>query len=154
MLIIGGEKKINDAIQRITRSVINDVQIGLDKIKSYTDLTEKVKDLRETIETLKIERSRIQEEHAKREREIEHKLGLERKRQEMELELAKREAVLDVNEKNLQSERDQFEKQMEFIQERMATETGYLKDMIGEVLARLPDAKIMMNVGNDKRGRK
>ena len=43
-------------------------------------------ELRRDIEQLKIEKARREEESAAKEREIEHKVGLERKRQEFERE--------------------------------------------------------------------
>lgn len=90
--------------------------------------------LREEIETLRIEKGRREEEFAKQSREVEHKVGLERKRQEFEVSSAKREATLSVREENLKADRARFEEQMKFQTKRFEEEVGYLKTMLGDVL--------------------
>lgn len=85
-------------------------------------------------------------EFAKREREIEHKVGLERERQKHELDAAKREALVGVREENLKADRDRFEAQMKFQEERFTKEVGYLKDTLAEVLKRLPSAEFTANL--------
>lgn len=93
--------------------------------------------LREEIETLKISKGRLEEENAKTLREVEHKVGLERKRQEFELESAKKEATLKVREENLAADQKRFKEQMEFHEKRFSEEVGYLKGMLGQVLVKL-----------------
>ena len=80
------------------------------------------------------------EKYDRRERDVEHMLGLERKRQEFELAAAKREAILGVREENLKADRARFEEQMSFHERRFTEEVTYLKDMIGTLAERLPTA--------------
>lgn len=93
--------------------------------------------LREEIETLKIGKARLEEENARAMREVEHKVGLERKRQEFEVDAAKREVTLKVREENLQADQRRFKDQMEFHEKRFSEEVGYLKGMLGQVLTKL-----------------
>jgi chromosome segregation ATPase len=114
-----------------------------------TDLDKVIAKLKEEITGLKIEKSKLDEDNAREKREVMHMVGLERKRQEAEaeqakkeLETAKREATLAVREENLRSEREAFEKSMKFQEERFKKEVGYLKDLMGQILERLPTVTV------------
>lgn len=114
-----------------------------------------VQRLREEVETLKIEKLRLVEEQDTRWREVEHKVGLERMRQEFEaeqkmseIEVAKREALVEVREENLAAEREAFEKQLRFITERMTAETDTLQKLMGQILERLPDVTATYDHGD------
>jgi len=91
---------------------------------------------------LRISKSRVTEEHEREKRELTHMIGLEKKRQEVELTQGKREATLTVREENLKADRERFEEQMNFTRERFEKEVGYLKDLMGEVLDRLPTVTV------------
>ncbi|KKL98858.1 hypothetical protein LCGC14_1820270 [marine sediment metagenome] len=140
------EDTVKKTVERILRSVLEDAETTLGKIKTIADLNKKVKELREVAETAKIEKDRREEVFAKKEREVEHKVGLERTRQKFETEQAKREATVTVREENLTADRTRFEGQMKFQQDRFTEEVSYLKDMVGQVLKRLPDASIYTEV--------
>lgn len=151
MLIIVGKSNFEKAVADLHQDVLGRVQNELSGIRSVTDLTEKVKTLRTEIETLKIEKGRREEEFARREREIEHKVGLERKRQEFELDAGKKEATLKVREENLKADRARFEEQMKFHEDRFTAEVGYLKEMLAEVMKRLPSAEFTADLTPAKR---
>lgn len=102
------------------------------------------------VEDLKIEKGRILEEQERRDREIEHKVGLERKRQEFEIDAAKREAILEVREEALEAEREAFEENMEFMQDRFEKEVVYQRELLQDVLKRLPTAEIFADVTKQK----
>src|SRR5271169_867147 len=102
------EKRIESVVREVMTRAINDTESFLAKIRSSFDVGEHIKKLKEELETLKIEKGRKEEEFAKREREIEHKVGLERKRQEFEITQAKREALVGVREENLAAEKKRF----------------------------------------------
>jgi len=131
---------IKDSVKEIVRDALSDAE------KTMARIGELVK-LRDEIETLKIEKGRREEEYAKKDREIEHKIGLERKRQEFEIAQSKREATVTIREENLKADRDRFESQMKFHDERFTQEVGYLKDMIADMLKRLPSAEIISDNG-------
>jgi flagellar motility protein MotE (MotC chaperone) len=69
-------------------------------------------------------------------------VGLERRRQEFEIGSAKREVTLGVREENLKADRERFEQQMKFTEERFDAEVKYLKDLMGEILKRLPNVEV------------
>lgn len=150
LLVAGRSKTLEVAIRNVVAEFGEQVLKDLQGIKSVADLSQKVKSLREQVATLEIEKSKKEEEFARREREIEHKVGLERKRQEMELAAASREAVLKVREENLAADRKRFEEQMTFHDKRFTEEVGYLKEMIGTLADRLPN----INLTEVPRGRK
>lgn len=110
-------------------------------------LTETVQDLKTQIADLEIKQSGITEKHAREKRETEHMVGLQRKRGEFEVESAKREAMLSVREENLAAERKEFERQMEFRAEQFDGQVKYLKDLMKQILHRLPT--IGVELGGD-----
>lgn len=129
------EQQIQSSVESIVRSALNEANSAL-------ALAGTVQKLRKDVETLELEKSRRTEEFATREREIEHKVGLERKRQEFELGAAKREATLAVREENLAADRKRFEDQMSFHEKRFTEEVQYLKEMMGQVMERLPNVNV------------
>jgi len=154
IVIAGGQAKVEKAILAIVEDTISRVTHELDGIKSLHDLHVAKGKLVEEVETLKIERDRREEDYARKEREIEHKVGLERKRQEFELSSGRREATLKVREENLAADRKRFEEQMKFHEERFSQEVGYLKDLLGQIMERLPSAEIAITETREaRRGR-
>lgn len=112
--------------------------------------TEKVVDLTKQIAVLKAEKDNIAEGFARKEREIEHKVGL--LRTEIEAGDAQREAAyglrvqeakLAAREEGLKERERAFTERMDFMTKRFTEEVGYLKGMVSEVLKRLPDAAIL-----------
>ena len=143
-----------DRIEKLAREIADDIynrlQGELSGLRDVSKLSSKVAGLRQEVEKLTIERDRKQEEFSRREREIEHKVGLERKRQEFEIDQAKRETTVTVREENLDADKKRFEEQMAFHEKRFTEEVKYLKDMVSEVLKRLPSAEIIANVGGSR----
>lgn len=128
------------------REALTDALEEMQPEESVSGLSKKISDQRKELETLKIEKARREEEFEKREREIEHKVGLERTRQEFEMEQAKREATVTVREENLSADRKRFEEQMKFQEERFTKEVGYLKEMLEAIVQRLPSAEFTADV--------
>ena len=137
---------IKKTVNSILAAILDDAGTSLGRIKTIQQLNIRIKGLREELEIEKIEKDRKDEVFAKKEREIEHKVGLERTRQKFESEQAKREATVTVREENLTADRTRFEDQMKFQQDRFTEEVKYLKDMVGQVLKRLPSAEIYKEV--------
>lgn len=121
-------------------------------ISEELGLSEQVKRLMREVETLKIEKARQEEEQNRREREVEHKVGLERKRQEFEVEQAKREALVAVREENLEADRNRFEEQMKFTASRFEDEVGYLKEIMTEIMRRLPEISVTQRLSGVANG--
>ncbi len=121
------ENAIEKAVRGIVKDALNDAESILKDVKT-------VGDLRKQINNLEIDKGKIEEKNDKKERELEHKIGLEKKRQEQELEIGKREAIVTVKEENLTADKERFEGQLKFHEERFTEEVGYLKNIVGQVL--------------------
>ena len=116
------------------------------------ELSMKLDGLREEISSMRIDKARLVEENEKDRREVEHMIGLERNRQtiendaaEAEIAVARREAMLEVREESLGDKEEAFEKQMEFIEVRMAEENKYVRKIMEKILDRLPDVNVAIN---------
>lgn len=112
---------------------------------------ERIELLRE-IEDLRLTKDRMEEDNDRKVREVEHKVGLERKRQEFEAEQARdrienerREAVLEVRETNLEEAQRKLQEQMEFMQKRWTEENQALNSMIERLFDRLPDINMALS---------
>ena len=122
---------VEEAVEAVSERAFGQVREVLGKVTE-------VRTLEDEIERLKREST-----------ELEYKIGLERKRQEFEVEKAKQEATLAVREENLKADLKRSQEQMKFNNDRFSTEVGYLKDMVGEMLERLP----MVDVAVTKRSK-
>jgi len=122
-------------------------QIGPDALTTAAGLQAEVIALKTKITDLEIQRAQKQEEWDRGDRELRHMVGLERKRQETERELATREAVAKVREENLAADKTRFAEEMKFQRERFEKEVSYLKDMMGDILARLPNINMEIRKG-------
>lgn len=107
-------------------------------------LTAQVITLKKTVAELDIQKSKRDEEHQREERELRHMIGLEKKRQEVEITQAKKDTELTVREGNLAADKRRFEEQLKFNNERFEKMETYLKDMMGQVLERLPTVTVDM----------
>lgn len=66
----------------------------------------------------------------------------QKKRQEVELAQAKRDTELTVREGNLAADTKRFEEQLKFNTERFTTMEKYLKEMMTDILGRLPNVNM------------
>jgi hypothetical protein len=146
MRLSSEDQKAIDSLSELLRATRREEQ------SERTKTEEKIVELKKKITQLEIDKSKIEEDNARERREIEHKVGLEKKRQEMELELAKREAIVEVREANLDADRKRFEDQMRFTTERFEKEAAAVHEMMGEVLKRLPNFSehVEMALGNGR----
>ena len=102
-------------------------------------------ELIEEVTKLKIEKAdlqiRIEAQKAAYERgdlEIKHMIGLEKKRQEVEISTARREAILAVKEENLKAKQEQFDASMKFREEQFKSEMARMQGFLEEITKRLP----------------
>jgi len=131
------------------KAEIEELRIERNAQMKQLDAAKSVIDLKRQITDLEIAKAKIVEDNAREKREVTHMVGLERKRQEFEaeqalkgIETAREEAILEVREENLKAERVAFEKSMDFQQKRFEKEVGYLKDLMGQILERLPTVNV------------
>jgi len=125
------------------------LQVQITELKGERDALKRVKSLQEQISRLEIDKAKIVEDNDRKIRETTHMVGLERKRQEFEaeqarkgIEHARKEAILEVQAENLETERAAFVKEMKFREERFTQEVGYLKDLMTQILDRLPTVTV------------
>jgi hypothetical protein len=109
-------------------------------------LTDDIVRLKKDLTELEIQKDREQETHDREKREVEHMVGLEKKRQTFEVESAKRDVKLTVREENLKEDRKRFEEEMKFTRERFEKEVGYLQSLMKEVLERLPTVTVEKSI--------
>ena len=128
---------INKTIEQFNRDATN-------KLSSVLGSFRKIEDLQKEITRLEIERDKRVEEFARKEREIEHKIGLERKRQEFEITQSKREATVKVQEENLAADKQRFAGEMDFQRKHLEKEVASLNTLVQEMLKRLPSAEIQI----------
>jgi len=145
------EQKVEIPLDGIIDGVVSRLTGELEVMKNYNALSIQVKKLKEQVADLEINKAKKQEEFDRKEREIEHKVGLVKKQQEMELKLAVREAKVETAADNLEADRKRFADEMQFQNDRFTSEVGYLKDMIGEILGRLPHVNVDVAKGPTRR---
>lgn len=148
MFIVLGNKKLGEVVAQAVKSAADDSEKAA---KEMLSKVAKAGDLQKEITRLEVELSRKQEDWARREREVEHKVGLERKRQEFEIEQAKRETSTTVREENLKADKERFKSEMEFQRKHLEGEIGALRELVGEMLKRLPSAEIYANLTGGKK---
>ena|SRR3989304_3838602 len=125
------------------------VKVAVEKIYTDTEnkynerlkLIDSLENLRDEVEKLLIEKSRREEEYNRREREITHKLGLERIRQEQDNENYKKEIELNIREGNLSASEKQFKSQMEFQRKQLEEQIKGLQALVEKVFEKIPDVK-------------
>jgi hypothetical protein len=119
----------------------------LRKLEPVTALSEQVMTLRRELVKLEIDKAKQQETHDREERELRHMIGLEKKRQEVEMAQAKRDTTLTVREENLAAERKRFDEHLKFNTQRFESMEKYLKEMMGDILKRLPNVNMEIKRG-------
>jgi hypothetical protein len=133
MLIIGGNANLKKAIR--------------DAVSEVNQDAEKAIDLKRKIAAMEVEQAKKAEEWARREREVEHKIGLERKRQEFEITQSKRETTVEVREQNLAADKERFKAEMDFQRKHLEGEISSLRELVNEMMKRLPSAEIYASFG-------
>lgn len=91
-------------------------------------------------------------EHEKWEREkrdVEHMVGLQRKRGEFETEAAEREAKLSVREENLAAQQARFDEHVAFIEKRFDEQFASLNSLTEKILERMPTTRQLITVGGN-----
>jgi hypothetical protein len=138
------QRTIEELLEEVRglRAELRKVKSAEAEHREQLGLVEESTELRKKIVDLEIKKDRLVEEHEREKREVKHMVGLERKRQEFEIDQAKRETTVTVREENLTADRKRFEEQMQFIQSRFEGEVGYLKGLMESILGRLPTVTV------------
>lgn len=132
-MIVIASKEEKELIQRLREvgGEANNLKQG--------ELSAEIIRLKTQISDLEIAKSKIKETHEREERELKHMVGLEKKRQEFEIDKAKKEVSIQIREENLKAQTERFEENLKFNTERFEKMETYLKDMFSDVLERLPN---------------
>ena len=131
------EQKLLDQLETLSAQVA-ELKGERKANRELISLTDQVTKLKEEISSLEIGKSKLEEKNAREKREIEHMVGLEKKRQETELKLGMREAKLEVSEQNLAADKARFDENVAFIKD----ETASTRKLVTELLERLPKVTI------------
>jgi len=99
-----------------------------------------------------IEYDREHERWEREKREVEHMVGLQRKRSEFEADAAGREAKLAVREENLTAQQKRFDEHVAFIEKRFDQQFASLEKLTGQILERMPTTKQLITVGGSRNG--
>lgn len=134
--------KLAAALQLVVREAIEEATKDFQAVKTIADLERERVRLTTELTDLGIKKAKAEEDNARALREVEHKVGLERKRQEFELAAAKRETAVALREEALTQDRKRFDEQLKFHEDRFSTEVTYLKDLLVEIMKRLPDVQV------------
>jgi len=146
-MFFGGNREIERVVESAVKRAYEQASSS---VRGALDSAQQIKVLQQEISKLEIDRDKKKEEFDRREREVEHKVGLERKRQEFEIQQAKRETTVQVREENLKSDKERFKAEMDFQRERLEGEVASLRTLVGQLLERLPSAEIIATVGGKK----
>lgn len=126
-------------IEKIIRRTIKEITLDTEtKFDAMHKKFRTVEELETEISKLKIEKSVMEEKMAREQREITHKLGLERMRQEQDTANSKKEIELTIREKNISAEEKRFTEQMDFQRKHLEGQINSLNVLVEKVFERLP----------------
>lgn len=132
------QQMVEDAVERILTRLAGNMESELAKFAEVDALTARIAVLREEKAEAEADLIRQKAEWAERERTIEHKTGLLKQQHEQELELAKKQAVLDAEQKVHEVKSAEFEQRQKLVQAQLED----TQKLMREVLDRLPDARM------------
>jgi predicted nucleic acid-binding Zn-ribbon protein len=116
-------------------------------------LESEIAKLKRDLTDKQIDYDREHERWEREKREVEHMVGLQRKRSEYENEAATREAKLVVREENLTAQQERFDEHVAFIEKRFDQQFRSLEKLTGQILERMPTTRQLISVGGSRNGR-
>lgn len=153
MGLFGGKTKA-DPTSELILAEIEKLSKDVAKLKGEKQATTDLKKLDEEYATakreltdLQITLDRVKEDHERETREIEHKVGLQKKKQTFEVDAAKREAIVTVREENLDAKEKRFDEHVKFIEDRFDQQFDALRELTNKILDRMPETKQLIHVG-------
>jgi chromosome segregation ATPase len=121
----------------------------LDALQEQKTDTEERNQLKREVADLQVQKSKIEEETARKIRETEHRVGLLQKKQDQdhahairEVEVKVREAELKVREDNLSKDIQRFEDQMKFQQSQLKGEVDRVADILNKAMDLIPQVNL------------
>lgn len=123
------------------------IKAEIKALRTERESTTQVVKLRQDVETLKLEKSRLTEDNDRKIRETEHKVGLLKTKQDHEVANARRETELEVREKNLAADEKRFRDEMKFQREHMQREVDRFDGIAKALMERLPTIEVNLDGG-------
>lgn len=133
----GREKHLQESLEQLGRS-LTEARGEADAIQQRLSLLEDYEAVKKALTDKEIELAKVHEDHARANREIEHKLGLHKIQVEQEKTAAVTEAKLAVREEALAAKEGRFQQEMQFMQKRFEDEVASQRKLVEQVLDRLP----------------
>jgi hypothetical protein len=131
-----------NSLEKMVRMTIEHIYSDTEnKFNKQLRLIDEIETLKQKLETLRIEKARKDEEYNMREREVTHKLGLERIRQEQDAVNYKKEIELEIREGNLITSEKQFKDQMEFQRKQLQDQIIGLQSLVEKVFEKIPEVR-------------
>lgn len=134
-------QRLSEEIERLTREV-SSLRAEKKEVSEQRSLQDTIIALKKQVTELEITRDKKQENFDRRERELTHMIGLEKKRQEFEIKQSVENARLTVREENLKAAHEQFSKEIKFKEDQLTTQITYLQDLMKSILERLPTVTV------------
>jgi hypothetical protein len=139
-----GRKRQDTERDRLAEELAG-LRADIRELRAEKDSTQQLTKLHRDVETLKLEKGRLEEDNARRIRETEHKVGLLKTKQDHDVANAKRETKVEVREENLAADKQRFEDEMKFQRDHLQREVGRIEDILGKILERLPVIDVSLN---------
>ena len=119
---------------------------SVERAKLASELADEIVTLKKEKANLEIRIEAQKAEYERNDLEIKHMVGLENKRQKVEVEQARREAVLQVKEQNLKAKQEQFDASMKFREDQFKSEMTRMQGFLEEITKRLPVVNVNKNI--------
>jgi chromosome segregation ATPase len=149
-----GSKQVKDPVSEEILAEIQGLKREVASLKgereAFTDLVEleeQRQQLLKQVTDMEITHGKAKEEWDRERREVEHMVGLQRKRGEFESEAAVTEAKLAVREENLSAAKERFKEQMDFVEARFDQQFEALNSLMEKVFERMPTTRQLITVG-------
>lgn len=137
--------KVQTSLKEEVRTLSTEVA-GLrgerDSIGEELGLSREVQDLTKKVSNLEIRKSQYEEENARKEREIEHKLGLLEIQREKEREVEKREATVTAREESVNNKATQLEERIAFMTTSFDAHVARMEGVVDSIIDRIPKVNV------------
>lgn len=147
--MFGADPVVKDLRNEVAKLRATLETTNLAEFAEQYELAEQVVSLKQQVTELEIQKSKKDEDFARQQREIDHKIGLERKRAEQDNKNAIAEAKLAVREANLDEEKTRVQEQMDFMEKRLNQELDSMRHMTEKVMDFIPKVEVDRRIRED-----
>lgn len=140
------DSQLNEEIRKLSQRVA-ELTGEVAALSALKDRTQELRDVEERLERIKLEKAGIEEAQKRKEREVEHKVGLLLQTQEQDLKTARKETELQVREQNLDLDKARFEQEMAFQRTHLEKQVSDMQGLMAQILERLPVISVELEGG-------